>query len=111
VEFVLSKEQGTADSLLKVKDMTRGDVLVMSGDAIIPPESLRRLVDTHVATRADATVLLAKKKPEEIALLEKDFGSSLDFIALDPETNKVAAIIPAAGVDESVKMNKSVLRK
>jgi len=65
VLFAVQKEQlGTGHAVLQTEDMLSdfdGEVLVLSGDVpSLTEKTIRRLIDVHFESRADATVLTAR---------------------------------------------------
>ena len=70
-----------------------GDVLLIAGDKVIDPRIVRRLLDTHERSRADATLATAKRPPNSSAgFVIKTARGNIAGIVEDAERQRLQAL-------------------
>ena len=93
IHFVLQKEQlGTGHAVLQCKDELKsfnGSVLVLSGDVpLISPETLQRLISTHLKNNASATILSAiVENSKGYGRIIRDKANRLEYIVEEKDAN------------------------
>eukprot|EP01088_Endostelium_zonatum_P016656 TRINITY_DN4592_c0_g1_i1.p1 TRINITY_DN4592_c0_g1~~TRINITY_DN4592_c0_g1_i1.p1 ORF type:complete len:533 (+),score=151.36 TRINITY_DN4592_c0_g1_i1:67-1665(+) len=116
VDWVLLSEfMGTAEALKILKNQNKlvsRDVIVLSCDLIADSTFITDMADFHRINDSSATVLLYQPPPEQESLyktLKNEYGL-MDYIGLDPNTNRILYKAPAADVEEKFEIPKALLR-
>eukprot|EP00300_Choanocystis_sp_HF-7_P011719 c17584_g1_i1.p1 GENE.c17584_g1_i1~~c17584_g1_i1.p1 ORF type:complete len:430 (-),score=102.04 c17584_g1_i1:893-2182(-) len=108
---VIEEHMGTADALRTLKGKIVTDFIVVSGD-LVTNISLQPLLNMH---RANAPALTALFKRSHSASQqqqgEKSEGLSLDYVSIDPISNRLLSLTSSAEINDNLIIHRSILRK
>eukprot|EP01119_Soliformovum_irregulare_P012626 TRINITY_DN3292_c0_g1_i2.p1 TRINITY_DN3292_c0_g1~~TRINITY_DN3292_c0_g1_i2.p1 ORF type:complete len:394 (+),score=91.81 TRINITY_DN3292_c0_g1_i2:14-1195(+) len=111
---IVEPDIGTAQALAKIRRKLRHDFMVISGDLIVEEHFLHGMADMHRSRDAAVTVLLRKEviAPETVQAKKKDDATSNegDFIGLF-EDDRIVLFAAVADLDDTLDVNKSVLKR
>lgn len=108
IDYVTFKEEmGTAEALSKVKHKIKGDFVVVSGDLIVDPIAIQKLVERHREQEAMATILFSQPPPDDSQEKKKRGGEKPDYIGLDQTKKQLLCYFPS-GEEESISFKRNL---
>ncbi|XP_049850291.1 translation initiation factor eIF-2B subunit gamma-like [Schistocerca gregaria] len=92
--YLLEAQLGIAQTLLKLRDTSKKQFIVTSGDLIIEPKFIHTMLDYHLEKEATVTIALKENAPESSDHTSKALRYG-DIIGIEAETgsNKLLMIV------------------